>query len=143
MTKYRLTRLALEADTSVQGLLEIREVTWQRELAGLGHAHRYPQTCTHQCLTIRCNHELTNGLICFLAQAPQATKEELALAHDPGYVQRFIEGQLNPKEMRSIGFPWSEGLVRRARASAGGTLAATRALLEWQLRVTANIAGKT
>lgn len=44
--------------------------------------------------------------------------------------------------MRSIGFPWSEGLVRRARASAGGTLAATRALLEWQLPITANIAGK-
>ena len=43
--------------------------------------------------------------------------------------------------MRTIGFPWSEGLVRRSRASAGGTLAATRALFEWDLRITANIAG--
>jgi hypothetical protein len=33
------------------------------------------------------------------------------------------------------------GQVGRSRASAGGTLAATRALLEWNLRITANIAG--
>lgn len=74
-------------------------------------------------------------------QAPQASKEELARAHCIGYVERFLRGELNDKEMRSIGFPWSEGLVRRSRASAGGTLAATRALLEWNLRITANIAG--
>lgn len=65
MTKYRLTRLALEADTSVQGLLEIREVTWQKELPDLGHAHKSPQPCTHQCLAIRCINDLTNGLTQF------------------------------------------------------------------------------
>lgn len=76
-----------------------------------------------------------------MSQAPLATEEELALAHDQSYVQHFFHGHLNPKEMRSIGFPWSQGLVNRARASAGGTLAATRALLEWHLPFTANIAG--
>lgn len=75
-------------------------------------------------------------------QAPQADKGELTRAHCPAYVERFQRGELNEKEMRSIGFPWSEGLVRRSRASAGGTLAATRALLEWNLRITANIAGR-
>ena len=74
-------------------------------------------------------------------QAPQATAEELARAHDPGYVARVFAGELNEKEVRSIGFPWSQGLVRRSRASAGGTLAATRALLEWHLPFAANIAG--
>ena len=75
-------------------------------------------------------------------QAPQADKDELTRAHCPAYVERFLRGELNEKEMRSIGFPWSEGLVRRSRASAGGTLAATRALLDWNLRITANIAGR-
>ena len=75
-------------------------------------------------------------------QAPQADKAELRRAHCPAYVERFLRGELNEKEMRSIGFPWSVGLVRRSRASAGGTLAATRALLEWNLRITANIAGR-
>ena len=32
--------------------------------------------------------------------------------------------------MRRIGFPWSEGLVRRTLASVGGTLAASRQALE-------------
>ena len=74
-------------------------------------------------------------------QAPQAGLDELARAHCPAYVGRFLQGELTEKEMRTIGFPWSEGLVRRSRASAGGTLAATRALFEWNLRITANIAG--
>ena len=74
-------------------------------------------------------------------QAPQADRDELARAHCPAYIERFLRGELNEMEMRSIGFPASEGLIRRSRASAGGTLAATRALLEWNLRITANIAG--
>jgi len=78
----------------------------------------------------------------FVLQAPFATEEELAKAHCPAYVQRFFRNELTEREVRGIGFPWSEGLVRRSRSSAGGTLAATRALLEWNLRITANIAGK-
>jgi acetoin utilization deacetylase AcuC-like enzyme len=45
--------------------------------------------------------------------------------HDAAYVRAFLEGTLDPRVMRRIGFPWSEGLVRRTLASAGGTLAAT------------------
>ena len=37
----------------------------------------------------------------------------------------FVTGTLPPAAMRRIGFPWSEGLVKRTLASAGGTLAAT------------------
>ncbi|KAK9830543.1 hypothetical protein WJX72_012375 [[Myrmecia] bisecta] len=76
-------------------------------------------------------------------EAPLASSEELAYAHEPAYVRRFMEGALDAKEMRSIGFPWSMGLVARARGSAGGTLAATRAVLEWQLPLACNIAGGT
>ncbi len=57
--------------------------------------------------------------------APQASIETICLAHDREYVQHFVNGTLDPQAMRRIGFPWSEGLVRRTLASAGGTLAAT------------------
>ena len=61
-----------------------------------------------------------------LRPAPAARAEELALAHDPAYVQAILDGSVDPRIMRRIGFPWSEALVRRSLASAGGTLAAAR-----------------
>jgi acetoin utilization deacetylase AcuC-like enzyme len=62
--------------------------------------------------------------------ANPATPETIALAHDPDYVVQFITGTLPPNAMRRIGFPWSEGLVKRTLASAGGTLAAARDAME-------------
>jgi acetoin utilization deacetylase AcuC-like enzyme len=61
-----------------------------------------------------------------LEPATPAAVETIALAHDPEYVSRFIAGTLPPGVMRRIGFPWSQGLVNRTLASAGGTLGATR-----------------
>jgi acetoin utilization deacetylase AcuC-like enzyme len=57
--------------------------------------------------------------------APIASAETVQLAHDSDYVARFLAGALSAREMRRIGFPWSEQLVRRAMASVGGTLSAT------------------
>jgi acetoin utilization deacetylase AcuC-like enzyme len=62
--------------------------------------------------------------------APLATIETIALAHDPEYVRAFVEGRLESNVMRRIGFPWSEGLVQRTLASAGGTLCATQDALD-------------
>jgi len=56
--------------------------------------------------------------------------ETIALAHDPEYVSQFVNGTLSASAMRRIGFPWSQGLVTRTLASAGGTLAATRDALD-------------
>lgn len=61
-----------------------------------------------------------------LEPATPADAKIIGLAHDPDYVQKFLTGTLEPAAMRRIGFPWSEGLVQRTLASAGGTLAATR-----------------
>jgi len=61
--------------------------------------------------------------------APLADPRIIELAHDAAYVQRFLEGTLDPAIVRRIGFPWSEGLVRRTLASVGGTLEATRQAL--------------
>ncbi len=57
-------------------------------------------------------------------QAEFARPETIELAHDPEYVRRFLAGSLEPAVIRRIGFPWSEGLVRRTLASVGGSLAA-------------------
>src|SRR6266404_4487334 len=58
-----------------------------------------------------------------LESAPPADAATIGLAHDPAYVAHFVDGTLSPQLMRRIGFPWSEGLVQRTLASAGGTLA--------------------
>jgi acetoin utilization deacetylase AcuC-like enzyme len=60
-----------------------------------------------------------------LEPAPFADRRLIELAHDPAYVGSILDGSVDPKVMRRIGFPWSEGLVRRTLASVGGTLAAT------------------
>lgn len=64
-----------------------------------------------------------------LVEAPFASREAIELAHDPRYVEQFFAGTLPADVMRRIGFPWSEGLVRRTLGSAGGTLAATEEAL--------------
>jgi acetoin utilization deacetylase AcuC-like enzyme len=65
-----------------------------------------------------------------LEPAPAADLETICLAHDRDYVESFVAGTMDSRAMRRIGFPWSEGLVRRTLASAGGTLAATANALE-------------
>ena len=60
-----------------------------------------------------------------LEPAPLADIATIGKTHDPAYVRAFLEGGLDAAAMRRIGFPWSEGLVRRSLASIGSTLAAT------------------
>ncbi len=65
-----------------------------------------------------------DGLFDF-EEAPLADPRVIAAAHDPAYVEAFLDGTLSAAAIRRIGFPWSEGLVRRTLASVGSTLAAT------------------
>jgi len=58
--------------------------------------------------------------------APLAELADLELAHDSAYVCSVMDGSVDPRIMRRIGFPWSPQLVLRTRASVGGTLAAAR-----------------
>ena len=64
-----------------------------------------------------------------LVEAPFATRDVITLAHDADYVDQFFAGSLPAAVMRRIGFPWSDGLVRRTLGSVGGTLAATEEAL--------------
>jgi acetoin utilization deacetylase AcuC-like enzyme len=73
--------------------------------------------------------------------APLADRGVVELAHDREYVEAFLSGTLAPQAIRRIGFPWSEGLVKRTLASVGGTLAATKEALA--NRWGGNLAGGT
>ena len=76
-----------------------------------------------------------------LLDAPSASDGELALAHEPAYVQSVIDGSLAAHMLREIGFPWSPAMVERSRRSVGATIAAARSAL--QQGVGANLAGGT
>jgi acetoin utilization deacetylase AcuC-like enzyme len=69
------------------------------------------------------------------------TDEEILRAHTPDYLQRVASGTLTDKEVRRIGFPWSEEMVERSRRASGGTLGACLAALEEGFA--ANLAGGT
>jgi len=62
--------------------------------------------------------------------APFADPAWIRLVHDADYVRELLEGTIAPARMRRIGFPWSEGLVRRTLASVGGTVSAADDALE-------------
>jgi len=63
-------------------------------------------------------------------EAPLADARIIELAHDAEYVSRFLNGTLDRAVIRRIGFPWSDGLVRRTMASVGGSLAAAEEAME-------------
>ncbi len=67
--------------------------------------------------------------------------EEILRAHEDGYLRRVAGGELSAKEMRRIGFPWSERMVERSRRASGGTVGACLAALDEGLA--ANLAGGT
>ena len=76
-----------------------------------------------------------------LALAEPASDGELALVHTPAYIDAVVNGSLSPAAQREIGFPWSEGMVERARRSVGATIIAARTAMKEGLA--ANLAGGT
>jgi acetoin utilization deacetylase AcuC-like enzyme len=75
-------------------------------------------------------------------RAPQAvTDHEILRAHNPDYLEKVVAGTLTDKEMRRIGFPWSQRMVERSRRASGGTLDAARVALSEG--IAANLAGGT
>ena len=69
------------------------------------------------------------------------TDEEILRAHAPEYLERVVCGTLTDKEVRRIGFPWSEKMVERSRRASGGTLGACLAALDEGFAT--NLAGGT
>ncbi len=76
-------------------------------------------------------------------EAEPAAEGELALAHDPDWINAVILGRTTAAQQREIGFPWSERMVERARRSVGATIQAARTALLGGEGVAANLAGGT
>ena len=100
--------------------------------------HRFPME-KYQMLRDRLTANLPQVR---MLQAPEVTEGELALAHDPAYIQAIADGTVDAKILREIGFPWSLAMAARARRSVGGTLAAGRAAISGE-GLAANLAGGT
>lgn len=76
-----------------------------------------------------------------LIEPSPASIEDVRLVHTEDYVSRLCNGTLTPKEIRRLGLPWSESLVRRSFYAVGGTIgAALAALVEGY---SSNLAGGT
>jgi acetoin utilization deacetylase AcuC-like enzyme len=59
-----------------------------------------------------------------IVEPAPAPLEDVLMVHTEDYVSRLCNGDLTTKEIRRLGLPWSESLVRRSFYAAGGTLAA-------------------
>jgi acetoin utilization deacetylase AcuC-like enzyme len=64
-----------------------------------------------------------------LLEPAPATLDDVLLVHTGDYVSRLCSGELTPRELRRLGLPWSESLVRRSFYATGGTIAAARTAL--------------
>lgn len=59
-----------------------------------------------------------------------APAEVIALAHAPDYVAAYLDGSIDARAMRRIGFPWSAQLAQRTVTAVGSTLLAAELALE-------------
>ena len=73
---------------------------------------------------------------------PQPAKvEDLLLVHTEDYINRLVNGELTAKEVRKLGLPWSQSLVRRSFHAISGTINAARLALTDG--ISSNLAGGT
>ncbi|HLD68309.1 MAG TPA: histone deacetylase [Pseudomonas sp.] len=89
--------------------------------------HRFPM----EKFRLLRDHLVDSGLTseAALLRPELCPTDVLALAHDPAYIRRFLDGDLGREEQRRLGLPWSEALARRTvRAVGGSLLAAEQAL---------------
>jgi len=71
----------------------------------------------------------------------EASVEDLARVHRPGYLASLAAGSLDAAAVRRLGVPWSPALWRRSRLAVQGTIDSARAALEDGL--SGNLAGGT
>lgn len=70
-----------------------------------------------------------------------AKVEDLLLVHTEDYITRLVNGELTAKEVRKLGLPWSQSLVRRSFHAISGTINAAFKALE--NGISSNLAGGT
>ncbi len=76
-----------------------------------------------------------------IAEPDPAALEDLLLVHTFDYLERLQNGNLTAKEIRKLGLPWSQSLVRRTFHAISGTINAARIAVE--AGIASNLAGGT
>src|SRR5215204_2985290 len=76
-----------------------------------------------------------------IVEPTSAAVDDLLLVHTEDYISRLQNGTLTPKEIRKLGLPWSESLVRRSFHAISGTISAARLAVE--TGIASNLAGGT
>jgi acetoin utilization deacetylase AcuC-like enzyme len=76
-----------------------------------------------------------------LIEPEPASVEDVCLVHMEDYVSRLCAGALKGSELRRLGLPWSESLVRRSFFAVGGTIGAAYSALDEGIG--SNLAGGT
>ena len=99
--------------------------------------HRFPMS-KYELLKSRVAQEM--GFV-ELIRSHAVSEGELALVHLPSYIDQVFSGTLPLAQQKEIGFPWSLGMVERARCSTGATIQAARQALKEG--ISANLAGGT
>jgi acetoin utilization deacetylase AcuC-like enzyme len=95
--------------------------------AVLPNGHRFPMRKYGRLAEVVAEKGLaSNGFV----KPEEASAELIALAHDRAYVDRVFACSVPREIERRIGLPVTESVVRRARASAAGTLLAARLALQ-------------
>ncbi|WP_262299786.1 histone deacetylase family protein [Microvirga sesbaniae] len=95
--------------------------------AALPDGHRFPMRKYGRLAEVVADMGLArNGFV----EPEEAPADLIALAHDRAYVDQVLSCSVPREIERRIGLPVSESVVRRARASAGGTLLAGRLALQ-------------
>lgn len=95
--------------------------------AALPDGHRFPMRKYGRLAEVLAKKGLApNGFVV----PEEASASLIALAHSRAYVDQVLTGSVPREIERRIGLPITEGVARRARASAGGTLLAARLALQ-------------
>ena len=90
---------------------------------GINRSARFPRD-RYRMLRERLNDLHGTGLIHIQSPEP-IDRGTLLIAHEQDYVDRFLSGSLNPKEIRRIGLePWTDGFVPRTMMIIGGAVEA-------------------
>ena len=76
-----------------------------------------------------------------LVEPDPANLDDVKLVHTDDYVSRLCAGQLTAREVRRLGLPWSQSLVRRSFYAVGGTISAS--VIALAEGFSANLAGGT
>ena len=76
-----------------------------------------------------------------IVEPEPAAVEDLLLVHTEDYITRLRSGELTAKEIRKLGLPWSESLVRRSFHAISGTINAAKDC--FMSGIASNLAGGT